>query len=231
MQADRKIVSMLLPVFGIFTALVFFYNTNRHEKTTNERRLSEMNGYLAWQSEQRLYPLNDVEAYIKGVRDCASGKNPPNNMTFKEMYDLAQEVEFQAHRKQMQENLQESEVFLADIAQRPGIVVVVDKLVYYERLAEGVGENLVEPSSTCYFHYSVSLPDGAMLYSTHEEGEPQSVCLDCVVSGFAQGVVGMKKGEKRRLYIHPQQAFRTMHWTVPPNMALVFDVELVDLQL
>jgi peptidylprolyl isomerase len=178
---------------------------------------------MAWQSEQNLYPQYDVESFIKGVRACANGENPPGNLSGIEMYELTQEVEFQAHRKNMQENLLKSEAFLESIAKKPEIICVLPKLVYYETLFPGTDDLVEIPPK---FHYSVHLLDGKVLYDTHELDDPQPVCLDAVIPGFTQGVKGMKKGERRRLFIHPSQAFRTMHWTIPPNSLLIIDVEL-----
>lgn len=37
----------------------------------------------------------------------------------------------------------------------------------------------------------------------------------------------MKKGEQRKLYIHPDQAYRKANWIVPPQMFLIIDVEVI----
>ena len=37
--------------------------------------------------------------------------------------------------------------------------------------------------------------------------------------------MGMRQGERRLLYIHPSLGFRSMHWTVPPSVVLIIDVE------
>jgi peptidylprolyl isomerase len=73
----------------------------------------------------------------------------------------------------------------------------------------------------------VSSPEEDELFDTRTLPRPQEVCLDFVIPGFAQGVLGMKVGERRKLYIHPKLGYRCMHWTVPPNVVLVIDVEFV----
>ena len=52
-----------------------------------------------------------------------------------------------------------------------------------------------------------------------------------VISGFDQGVTGMRVGGQRRLIIPPNLGFGTAGSDpVPPNATLVFDIELLDVQ-
>ena len=46
------------------------------------------------------------------------------------------------------------------------------------------------------------------------------------IPGFAKGLVGMKEGEKRILYIHPELAYG-LAGHLPPNSLLIFEVEIV----
>ena len=53
-----------------------------------------------------------------------------------------------------------------------------------------------------------------------------------VISGWDQGVVGMKVGEVRELTIAPEMAYgdRQVGDLIPPGSTLVFEVELADLK-
>ena len=52
-----------------------------------------------------------------------------------------------------------------------------------------------------------------------------------VISGWDQGLVGMKVGGLRRLVVPPSLAYGTSrNNSIPPNATLVFDIELVSLQ-
>ena len=46
------------------------------------------------------------------------------------------------------------------------------------------------------------------------------------IPGFAKGMLGMKEGEKRVLYIHPELAYG-LTGQLPPNSLLIFEVEIV----
>lgn len=51
-----------------------------------------------------------------------------------------------------------------------------------------------------------------------------------VIPGFDQGVTGMRVGGKRRIYVPSTLAYGSAGTSgIPPNAALVFEVELLDL--
>jgi len=53
-----------------------------------------------------------------------------------------------------------------------------------------------------------------------------------VIPGWDKGVISMKRGEKRRLYIPANMAYgaRGAGGVIPPNADLIFDVELFDFE-
>jgi peptidylprolyl isomerase len=233
MQINRKINWLQLCLICTFFCFVLYFSihlyTNRKPQKIEECLkadfLSEINGYLAWDSEMMANPAANVEAFIRGVQANAAGMPPPHNLSVREMYELTQEVEFEVHRKKIRENLLQSEEFLSTISKKPGVITLVENRLYYELLADGKGTQVVTPSNTYLFHYTVSIPEKGELFDTRKTQRPQKICLDCVIPGFTQGIVGMRVGERRKLYIHPELGFRTMHWTVPPNAILIIDVE------
>lgn len=85
--------------------------------------------------------------------------------------------------------------------------------------------------------YSSRKPDhkGAQFDSSLQSGQPFTFPLGAgrVIKGWDQGVVGMKTGGKRTLIIPSDMAYGARgagRGTIPPNAALVFDVELLSVQ-
>ena len=100
--------------------------------------------------------------------------------------------------------------------------------IYYETVNEGTGTWQVLPTESCYFHCTITTLDGVEIQNTHTNNKPKKICLAEVIPGFSRGVIGMKKSERRKLYIHPDFAYRKVGWKVPPQTLLIIDVELCE---
>jgi peptidylprolyl isomerase len=93
---------------------------------------------------------------------------------------------------------------------------------------EGTGD-IVPVGATITAHYTGALcADGTIFQSSHDFGRPITFGLDQVISGWTQGVPGMKVGGTRRLIIPAAQAYGSARAAanIPPNSDLVFDIEL-----
>lgn len=81
--------------------------------------------------------------------------------------------------------------------------------------------------------YDENAPDnkGEKFDSSHDRKRPLVFNLGSgmVIPGWDQGIEGMKVGGKRTLIIPPHLAYGAKGYppTIPPNSALVFDVELL----
>jgi hypothetical protein len=82
-------------------------------------------------------------------------------------------------------------------------------------------------------HYTGWLPSGQLFDTSKQPGrEPFSVQIPGgVIAGWNEGLVGMRVGETRRLFIPPSLGYgeRGAGGVIPPNSWLVFDVELLGL--
>jgi FKBP-type peptidyl-prolyl cis-trans isomerase len=80
-------------------------------------------------------------------------------------------------------------------------------------------------------NYRGMLTDGTVFDESYKRGQPFNFVLGQgrVIKGWDVGVAGMKEGGKRRLIIPSDMAYGPQGSPpkIPPNAALVFDVELL----
>ena len=107
-------------------------------------------------------------------------------------------------------------------------------------LAPGNGVE-IKSGQTALVHYTGWLYDAAApenkgkQFDSSVGGEPFEFSLGAghVISGWDQGVVGMKPGGKRRLVIPPEMGYGARGaggGLIPGGATLVFDVELVEIR-
>jgi FKBP-type peptidyl-prolyl cis-trans isomerase len=98
-------------------------------------------------------------------------------------------------------------------------------------ITPGTGD-VVQPGATITAHYTGALvADGTIFQSSKDTGRPATFGLNQVISGWTQGVPGMKVGGTRRLIIPAAQAYGSSSPApnIPANSDLVFDIELVSI--
>ena len=99
---------------------------------------------------------------------------------------------------------------------------------------EGEGEEILLHSKILV-HYTGKLEDGTVFDSSYDRGQPFSfqIGLRQVIEGWEQGLLGMKVGGKRTIFIPSELGYgdRGAGDLIPPNANLIFDIEIIDVQL
>ena len=121
------------------------------------------------------------------------------------------------------------EKFLAENAEKPGVVVLPSGL-QYTVITEGTG---AKPKATdrVKCHYEGTLTNGQVFDSSYRRGEPAVFPLNGVIAGWTEGVQLMAEGATSRFFIPYHLAYgeRGAGQSIPPYAALVFDVELIEI--
>jgi FKBP-type peptidyl-prolyl cis-trans isomerase FkpA len=80
-----------------------------------------------------------------------------------------------------------------------------------------------------WFYDSTKSDKKGLMFDTTSGKDPFTFMLGIgsVVSGWDEGIVGMKVGGTRRLVLPPSKSYGyNRYGSIPPNMTLVFDIEL-----
>jgi peptidylprolyl isomerase len=114
----------------------------------------------------------------------------------------------------------------ADVAAPPADAAKTASGLAHKVLTPGTGDAHPKAESKVKVHYTGWTTDGKMFDSSVVRGQPIEFGLDQVIPGWTEGVQLMKKGEKARLWIPENLAYKGQAGA--PAGMLVFDVELLD---
>lgn len=165
----------------------------------------------------------DLDKIIQGMKDGMAGKSAP--MSDKDYEDLMMKIQKKAYENLSTTNLKAADEFMVKNKKEPKVVELEPLKLQYMILTEGTGP-AVEAHATPSITYVGKYMDGTVFGSSEEAGGPINIPLDQTIPGFSKGIVGMKEGEKRRLFVHPSMGYGTMGH-LPPNSLLIFDIEVV----
>ena len=174
--------------------------------------------------EQNIPEFN-TEIFAQAVNTILTKQDAA--MTIDEANVIIREVLSKGVNERSGENLEAGNAFLAENAKRSEVTVLESGL-QYEVVTSGKGK---QPSATdeVTVHYHGSLIDGRVFDSSYERKEPATFPVNGVIKGWVEALQLMKEGDKWRLAIPADLAYGTQApgGIIEPNMALLFDVELI----
>jgi peptidylprolyl isomerase len=163
---------------------------------------------------------------VKIVRVGAkAGAFKADQAQFDELIRIKRDAEM-AKRKEEQDKQQNSikEKYPNAKVTASGLMYVVEK--------EGTGDAKPARGANITVHYTGTLLDGRKFDSSRDRGEPFQfqVGVGMVIPGWDEGLMDMKKGERRTLIIPPDLGYgaRGAGGVIPPNATLIFDVEMIN---
>ena len=136
----------------------------------------------------------------------------------------------QASKREAQANLEEGNKFLEENGKREGVTTTESGL-QYEVLTEGTGEKPAETDKV-RVNYHGTLIDGTVFDSSVDRGEPVVFDVNQVIPGWTEALQLMPVGSKWKVYIPSDLAYGANPrpgGAIKPNMALIFEVELLEI--
>jgi FKBP-type peptidyl-prolyl cis-trans isomerase len=187
-------------------------------------------------SQDSLKPV--VDAIAAGVQDAIDGKikldEPTRNTVIQAFVAELQKKQMakqQAEEAKMKEsapkNLADGQKYLDENKSKTGVKVTASGLQY--KIINPGSAKKPKPTDEVTVHYKGTLIDGKVFDSSIERGQPATFPLNGVIPGWTEGLQLIGEGGKMILYIPSILAYgeKGMGATIPPNSALVFEVELV----
>ena len=132
--------------------------------------------------------------------------------------------------KKEKSELQSGKDFFAENSKRKDVVTLASGL-QYEIITEGNGPK-PGPTDKVKTHYHGTLLNGTVFDSSVERGTPLSFPVNRVIKGWTEALQLMPVGSKWKLYIPSHLAYgeRGAGAKIKPNAALIFEVELLDIE-
>ncbi|MFL1405335.1 FKBP-type peptidyl-prolyl cis-trans isomerase [Marinobacter sp. M1N3S26] len=129
-----------------------------------------------------------------------------------------------------EKNEREGEAFLAENANKDGVVITESGL-QYKVITEGDGDYNPTADDEVTVHYRGTYVDGTEFDSTYSRNEPYTVEVKRLIEGWAEALQLMSVGSRWELYIPSDIAYgeEGAGQYVGPNAVLVFDVELLEI--
>jgi FKBP-type peptidyl-prolyl cis-trans isomerase FklB len=180
-------------------------------------------------------PDIDADALQRGLQDALKKKQPaltPEQQAevmnkFQQTAMAQKQARMEAQEKK---NTEAAAKFMADNAKKPGITALPSGL-QYQVITTGKGAS-PKANDRVKVHYQGTLLSGEVFDSSIKRGEPATFQVDQVIPGWTQALQKMKVGDKWKLFIPPELGYgkRGAGAKIEPGMALVFEVELLEVQ-
>lgn len=183
-------------------------------------KISEAFGHMIGKNLETLGINFDMQQVVKGIQESSSGKESP--MTEQECIQAITMLQESLFQKQAQDNLAKAEEFLSTNAKGDGVVSLEEGKLQYREVQAGSGE-IVESHFSPEIKYTGKFIDGKVFGASTEN---EVISFDETIPGLSKAIIGMKEGEKREVFIHPELGYGTQGY-LPPNSLLSFEIEVV----
>jgi FKBP-type peptidyl-prolyl cis-trans isomerase FklB len=179
----------------------------------------------------------DPAILSRGIKDSMSGQKPL--MAEQEIRDTiaAFQKEMMAKQQELakqmgEKNKKEGEAFLAENKKKEGVKTLASGL-QYKVIKVGTGKK-PKATDTVTTNYRGTLVDGTEFDSSARQGKPATFPVNGVIPGWTEALQLMEEGAKWQLFIPSNLAYAergTPGGPIGPNAALIFDIELISIQI
>ncbi len=169
----------------------------------------------------------DYDAFVLGAQHALEGSEllVSQEDIAKEMQQYQQEMV----AKMASENKQKGEAFLAENANKEGVVTLESGL-QYKVITEGTGTKPTA-NDVVEVNYAGTLIDGTEFDSSYKRGQSAKFMVSGVIAGWTEALQLMPVGSKWQLFIPSNLAYgENGGGRMAPNETLIFEVELINIE-
>ena len=169
---------------------------------------------------------DDYKALSQGMRDSLLHKKPQTDL---EQYKPQIIQKYQDDAKTISAKREADQQEYLETFQKEKGVKTLDNGAMIKLSRPGKGKN-PKADSTVTVHYTGTLIDGTKFDSSRDRNTPFQTRLTDVVPCWTKAVQQMKPGARATLVCPPATAYGSRPvGPIPPNSALVFDIELIEI--
>ena len=228
-----KVSSLVLLVILLTTVTARLFAQADIDLENEENRIAYSIGVNIGQNlvAQQIIEGINLDSFVAGMMDAVSGDPRLDQDSMMAALQTYMQRQADAAQAVLSEGLAASEAYLAENAQRDGVITMESGL-QYEIIESGPDGPSPTTSDSVLAHYHGTLTDGSVFDSSVDRGEPATFGVSQVIEGWTEALQAMKVGDKWRLFIHPDMAYGESSPTpaIPPNSALIFEVELLEIR-
>lgn len=170
----------------------------------------------------------DPTTLAASMKDAIQGKSEMSKEDIQKAMMKLQESAMKKQQEEAETNKKKSAEFLEKNKTAEGVKVTASGLQYIVE-KEGTGP-IPKKEDNVKCHYTGTLIDGTKFDSSVDRGQPAEFPVGGVIAGWTEALQMMKVGSKYKLFIPPELAYGASGRPgIPPNSALIFEVELLEI--
>ncbi len=175
--------------------------------------------------------LLNPKLFIEAFGNTLAGQ--PTDMSLQQAEEIAERQMKYYHDTNMErqygDNRRAGETFLAANAKKDSVETLPSG-VQYKVLVKGSGD-IPTATSKVKVNYEGRLIDGTVFDSSYERKQPATFGCNQVIKGWTEALTHMPVGSKWEIYIPQELGYGSREaGKIPPFSALVFTVELLDIE-
>ncbi|MDP4210831.1 MAG: FKBP-type peptidyl-prolyl cis-trans isomerase [Bacteroidota bacterium] len=181
-----------------------------------------LGAYLGQYINANGFVISNPDLFLKGMNDALQQKK-----LLVKTESISQKIaEYQSRLLSERNSMQEKQLF-AQLKGKDGVGCLPSG-VCYAVIKAGTGKR-PQPTDTVALQVKGFLPDGKLFEDTYTKNKPYKITPAGLIPGMNEAVQIMPTGSQWRIYIPSALAFgaRGIAGIVPPNSAVIFEVELV----